>query len=538
MLKRWFLLFLLAATSAWGKPPRLTVFIAVDAMGTDVLLRNRGRFKAGLSQLLTQGAFFPSTRYEYPETVTAAGHATLSTGAYPWRHGVVSNQYFNRASGKEERIFSDANHPVLEAPLSSDDVSPENLLAETLSDRLRLATQGRGKSVAISTKARAAIALAGKLGQAWWFHEGVGKFVTGTWYAKEFPAWVKGFNDKKLPDAYFSKEWTLAAPVKDYVGQDDRPFESDWYGLGRVFPHPLKGGLPGPGPQSYSALRSSPMMNDLLVQLSKVAIEHEGLGKDEVPDLLSVSFSAIDKVGHLYGPYSWEMQDALIRLDKSIAELLAAADKAAGGRANLLVVVSADHGGAAVPEEWTAAGLDGRRLHPDAVKKELNKELASRFGPGDYVASIEEVDIYLSSKTLADKKLDAPLVRRAAAAFLARHGNIAYAVARDDLYGADTSPSYLRGMRLGFHPDRSGDVLFVTRPFHVLTEETTGTSHGTPYSYDAQVPLILAGKGVKPGLYRQEIAVVDVAPTVASILEIGCPASSEGTVRAEALTGK
>ncbi|MBI3184108.1 MAG: alkaline phosphatase family protein [Myxococcales bacterium] len=534
MPNRWALLALLASATAPAKPPRLTVLISVDAMGSDVFLRARPRMKAGLAQLAAQGAFFPTVRYQFAEAVTAAGHATLSTGANPWRHGIVSNRVFSRASGKEEPILFDPSHPVLEAPLGSDDVSPVNLMAETLADRLRLSTHQKGKVVAISAKARSAITMGGRLGQAWWFNETVGKFVTGTYYAKEFPGWMKAFNDRKLPESYHGKEWSLLSPAKEYSGEDDRPFESDWYALGRAFPHPLSGGLPSPGPQSFAALASSPFMNDILVQLAKAALEGEQLGKDEVPDLLAVSFSATDRIYHLYGPYSWEMQDAMLRLDKAVGELLAAADKAAGGRANLMVAVSADHGGAAIPEEWLASGIEAARVHPADLQRGLDKELQPRFG-ADLVLGVEEVDVYLNGKALAERKLDGAAVRRAAAKWLQAQPGVALAAARDDLFACQTEPGLLEYLKVGFYPERSGDVLFMLKPFHVLTEEQTGTSHGTAYAYDSQVPFILAGKGVKPGVYRQQISAVDVAPTLAAALEIGLPAMAEGSIRAEAL---
>ncbi len=536
-MMRWLAALILVVSGiSMAKPPRLTLFISVDSLGTDVLQRNRARFKYGFARLANEGALYPASRYQLVETVTGVGHASMATGAYPHRHGVVGNKSFNRATGKLEACFADATHPVLEAPAAVEDVSPLNLLAETLSDRLRAATQLKGKAVAISGKGRAAVALAGRLGDGWWFHEQVGKFVTGTWYKKEFPTWVKGFNDRKLPDGYQGKRWELSGAPKDYLGDDERPFESDWYGMGKVFPHSLSGGLPSPGPQSYSALASSPMMTEVMVEFAKAAIEGEQLGKDDVPDLLSVSFSAIDRTYHLYGPTSWEMQDHLLRLDKALGELLTAAEKAAGGKANLLVVLTGDHGGANIPEEWAALGLDGVRVAPASIQKGLNEELEKRFGVPSLVVALEEVDVYLDLKALEAKKLDAAAVRRAAAAWLARHPDLQTAVARDDLETAD--PAGLgRALRNSFHPDRSGDVLMVMKPMHVLESEKAGTSHGTPWSYDSEVPLFLFGKGIKPGLYGTASQPIDLAPTVSLLLEMGAPASSEGQVLTDALSG-
>lgn len=525
-----------ASAGAWAKPPKLTLFITIDAFGSDVFLRSKPKFKSGLGLLVKEGAVFPTARYDYAETVTAAGHATLVTGANPSRHGVIANKIINRTTGKLERIFADPNHPVLEAPLGSDDVSPVNLLAETISDRVRMSTQLRGKSVAIAGKSRAAIAMGGRLGDAWWFSEEVGKFVTGTYYRKEFPAWVKTFNDKKPADGYYGKEWGLLEAPKEYIGEDDRVGESDWYAMGKKFPHPLTGGLPQAGPQSYSALASSALFNELEVQFAKAAIEGEGLGKDDLPDLLSVSFSAFDRTYHLYGPYSWEMQDQVLRLDKAIGELIVAAEKAAGGRANLLVVLSADHGGANIPEQWAAQGLDGVRANPLALEKALEKELATKFNGGDLVLAVEEVNVYLDQKAIAEKKLDLTAVRRYAAQYLSKQPDVALAVAREDLYQADLPGGWLPTLRNGFNSERSGDVLMLLKPWRVAELEPGGTSHGSPYSYDALVPLLLLGHGVKAGYFPQEIHVIDVAPTVSALMEILPPNQSEGTVREAAIS--
>ncbi len=522
------------ACSALAKPPKLTMFIGVDSLGSDVFQKNRSHFKYGLARMLNEGALVPVVRHDGSENCTAVGHATLATGATPARHGIVGNRYYNRASGKLEAMFADPGHPVLEAPLGPDDVSPAALLAETMSDHLRASTALKGKSVAISGKARSAIALAGRLGDAWWFQEQLGKFVTGTWYRKETPAWVKSFNEKKLVDTYHAKKWELVLPAAQYLGEDERPYESDWYGMGRVFPHPLNGGLPAPGPQSYSALAASPFLNDVEVEFAKAAIESEQLGKDDVPDLLSISFSAVDRTYHLYGPSSWEMQDHLMRLDKSIGDLLAIAERAAGGRQNLVVVLSADHGGALAPEDWAAMGLEGVRVNPMTMQKIVEDELSAKFGLKNGVAMSEESDIYFDWKVFADKKADLVAARRAAAAALAKHPDVAVAISRDDLNGPDPM-GFVAGLRAGFHPDRSGDVLFVLKPFRVLESEPKGTSHGTPYAYDAEVPMILWGRGVRPGVYPVRARAVDVAPTAAALMEMGNPSWAEGHAISEAL---
>jgi predicted AlkP superfamily pyrophosphatase or phosphodiesterase len=526
---------LLLCSPVLAKPPRLTLFITIDSLGTDVLLRNRSHFRAGLATLLDKGAFFPDARYEQAEVQTAPGHAVLATGAYPWRTGIVSNRFFNRATGKDEPIYWDPGHPILGAPAGPDDSSPEALLAETLADHLRLFTAARGKVVVLSGKARAAISLAGRLGAPFWFNDAVGRLVTGTFYAKELPAWVKALNDRRIPDQAFAQSWTLSLPEKAYSGQDDRPFESDALGMKRRFPHPLSAGLAGPGPQSYAAFATSPYFDEYLVEAAKAAIAAEQLGKDDIPDVLAISFSALDRIYHAYGPYSWEVQDALVRLDKALGELLTVAERAAGGRANLLVVLSADHGGAAIPEELIAAGLPGLRVKPSALRSGLQAELTRAFG-APLLLTFNQFDVVLDDKAMETRKLDGASVRRAAAAWLARQPGVALAVARDDLGGSDDLQGYQASLRRSYFPARSGDVLFLLRPFAVLEESDDGTSHGLPYAYDAQVPLLLYGRSVRPGTYTQRIQAVDIAPTTAMLMEMGGLAGAEGVPRSEAIS--
>ncbi len=529
------LLLLLLALPALAAPPRLTLFITVDALGSELLLRSRPQLKGGFKQLLDTGAFYPYARYAYSKPRTAPGHATLATGANPWRHGIVDNRIIDRATGKPTRVFPDPEHPVLEAPLSTEDVSPAALMAETIADRLRLSTLDKGKVIALSGKARSAIPLGGRLGQAYWYDETVGKFVTGTWYTKELPGWLKDFTASHPPEAWFNKPWELVRPRAEYTGEDDRPYEGGGSGLGRTFPHPLNGGLSAPGPAAYTAFAISPLSMDFIVQAAQAAIAGEGLGKDDVPDLLAVSFSATDRVFHMYGPHSWEMQDTLFRLDKAIGDLVAAAERAAGGRNNLVVVLSADHGGAAVPEHWAASGVGAERFNPGQLTQGITAALRAQFG-GDVTATVEELDVYLGGKSLEGGKVDGAAVRRATAAWLMKQPGVLLAVASDDLYTAPDVTGLVTQMRRGFYPGRSGDVLYALQPFYVISAETFGTNHGTPYAYDQLVPVVFAGKGVKPGAYLRQISPTDVAPTLAALLEMNLPASAEGEPRYEALS--
>ncbi|MFN0062638.1 MAG: alkaline phosphatase family protein [Myxococcaceae bacterium] len=531
------LLALLVAPAAVAKPAKLALIITVDALSSDVLLRARPYLRGGLAELLKEGAYFPYARYEYALPMTAAGHTTLSSGANPWRHGIVTNKLYSRSTGKMERAFADANHPVLDAPLGPDDVSPENILAETLADRLRMFTQGRGKAIAISEKARGAIPLAGRLGQAFWFNASVGRFVTGTFFAKETPAWLKAFNERKFPDAYFGKEWTPLLPEKAYSGEDDRPFERPLFALGRAFPHPLTGGLTQLGPPFYQALANTPMMNEIVVQAARAALEAESLGRDDQPDLLAVSFSALDRVYHQFGPYSHEVQDTLFRLDRLVGELVTAAERAAGGKSNIVVVLAADHGGAPIPEEVSSAGMSATRLDMPKLLQALSRELTSKHG-FDAVLGSEGGNLYLNTRLLAEKGADAAAVRKTAAAFLRSQPGVAAIGTREEIYGGQDPSGFGRALRLGFNAERSGDIILIPKPYVVLGEDEAATAHGAPYGYDQLVPLVFYGAGIRAGMHYAEAHPTDVAPTVSAALGMTPPAGAEGIIRPEVLPSR
>jgi predicted AlkP superfamily pyrophosphatase or phosphodiesterase len=247
-----------------------------------------------------------------------------------------------------------------------------------------------------------------------------------------------------------------------------------------------------------------------------------------------VSFSALDRTYHLYGPTSWEVQDHLLRLDRALGDLIAAAERAAG-RGNVLVILSSDHGGANIPEEWAALGLPATRVSPAAIQKGLNEELEKRFGAPGLVTAIEEVDVYLDQKAIEAKKLDGGALRRAVATSLMRNADVQVAVAREDVEQLGSVAGLGNALRHAFHPERSGDVLFVLKPFRVLDSEPLGTSHGTPWSYDSEIPVLLMGRGVRPGVYPGPAKAIDVAPTAALLMELGAPAMAEGVPLSDAL---
>jgi predicted AlkP superfamily pyrophosphatase or phosphodiesterase len=327
-------------------------------------------------------------------------------------------------------------------------------------------------------------------------------------------------------------------PAKDYDGQDDRPYESG-KAIGRTFPHKLTDPSGKPGSDFYAAFTATPMANDLEVEFAKAAVAAENLGKRGVTDVLAVSFTANDVIGHAFGPESHEVQDAAVRVDRSIAELLAFLEKQLGGKQNLVVVFTADHGATPTPEYMASLGYPAGRIKKAAIEKAVNQALGERFGTGEWVVALEDPSVFLNERLVIERKLDFARVQETAGAAVMGIPGFAGYFTRTQLVGG-TLPSMpvAHSYQLSFYAPRSGDVLLLTQPFYFwgkYGEKNEGSTHGSPYRYDSHVPLVFWGAGVKPGVHRGWVDISDVAPTLAALLDIGAPAGADGQARAEVL---
>jgi predicted AlkP superfamily pyrophosphatase or phosphodiesterase len=527
------------ARAAPPPQPRLVVVLVVDQFAYEGMQRMRRHFgKDGLGRLLAEGAVFTEAYYSHQNTYTGPGHAAIASGAYAHLNGIVANKFYDRAKKKSVMTFADPAHPILDAPTEpEDEPSPANLLCESLGDRLRLSTGMRSRVVALALKDRGAVPLGGRLGETFWFSEATGKMTTSTYYAKELPTWVKQFNEKKIPDSFFGKAWTRALPESAYLGLDDAPWEDDLNGLGRTFPHPLHGKLDKPGPAFYAAFAATPFGLDYTVAFAKAAVEAAGLGRHEVPDLLAVSFSSYDYVGHAFGPDSHEQQDMTVRVDRAIGELLGALEKAVGGKQNLLVGFIADHGATPAPEYLASLGVPAGRIRKAAIKDAIGAELVARFGAGEWVVGLEDPNVYLNGELIAERKLEPGTVQEAAGrAAMKIPGFLTYFTRARLLQGAVENTALGRAVQLSFFPERSGDLVLVTRPYFFwgkYGERSAGSTHGSPYRYDAHVPMIFWGAGIKPGLFVDRADPIDFPSTLANLLGGDPPACAEGISRKE-----
>lgn len=546
---RWRRVWLIVVASALGgmitapraaaqtKRPKLVIALVLDQFPAEYLSRWERHFgPGGFRRLMRGGAYLRNAQYGHATTSTGPGHALILSGTYGHISGIIGNRWLNRKTGQVESMFFDPDAQLLggvEALPRDDDTSPRAFLGDNMADRLRIWSGMRSKAVGVSLKDRAAIMLAGKLGRAYWFHEKAGGFLSSTYYRKDLPEWVRAFNARRLPDAYLGARWDRILPENAYDTADDFPHERDLYGLGRTFPHTLTGASGKPTPEFYEAFTATPFSTDYLMRFARLAIEQEGLGDDEWPDLLGVSITATDIAGHTFGPNSREMQDLVVRTDRQIAEFLAYLDNRFQPGQWLLVLTS-DHGVCPIPEYLAALGMDARRIRKSQISAAVETALGARFGAAKWLLALEEPALFLDPAVIAEKKLDPAAVERAAGEAARTVPGIAAFFTRAQIQSGQLPPGHWAPyFEKAFFPARSGDVLLMTQPFYFwgsYGDRDEGTMHGSPYSYDTHVPLVFYGPGlgVRPGAYDFRADISDIAPTLAAVLGISPPAGCEG----------
>jgi hypothetical protein len=548
-----FLLFLtLPAAAPVVERPRLAVLLVFDQLRGDYLPRWQHLFGPdGFRRLMAEGAWFSNCHYPYADTVTGAGHASVATGCSPSRHGIIGNDWFDRDS--QETVYcvgSLRDLPVPPRPLPSGDrhkapgIAPRRLLAPTLGDALKKATGGVGRVVSLSFKDRSAVLPGGQRPDVCcWFDARTGRFETSTYYADALPRWVAEFNRGPEIDRWFGVAWQRLLPDFDYtacVGPDDVSGEGEGAGQGRTFPH-MTGGVPLAPSVYFSALYNSPFGNEVLAQLARRAVEAEGLGTRSTPDLLCVSFSANDAIGHCWGPDSQEVLDVTLRSDRLVAGLLAFLDQRVG-RGRYTVAVTADHGVCPLPEVSRAQGKDAGRLPLDLLSRRAGMFLQRTFGttstggrislaPERWVEFAGEGWVYLDRETIARHNLRLPDVEAALAGWLEKQPGIqrAYTWTRL-LQGLPADDAVGQRVLRSFYPQRSGDVIIVTRPYWILYPYPTGTTHGSPHEYDTHVPLLVSGPGIHPGASADPVVPQAAAVLLARSLRIAPPAAADAVV--------
>ncbi|MCI0485052.1 MAG: alkaline phosphatase family protein [Blastocatellia bacterium] len=523
--------------------PKLVVVVVMDQFRAEYLTRFAPFFgEGGFKWLQRHGANLTNAHYTYATTYTGPGHALILSGSYGHTNGIIANKWYNYKSGQSEAMFYDADAKLIGLETSAgDDVSPRNFIGNNLSDQLLLSNNFKSKAIAVSLKDRAAIMLGGKLGKAYWFHEEAGGFLSSTYYMKDLPDWVKAFNARKLPDSYYGRQWEKSLPEAAYSisTADDVPTETDFKGLGRTFPHTLKDKSGKPATAFYEAFTATPFGTDYELEFARTVIEQEKLGADQYTDLLGISITATDIAGHSFGPDSQEVQDLMARTDRQLADFFAyLSRKFKSGE--VLIAFTADHGATPMPEYLRSLGIDAGRIRKKQLGDAVEQALDAEFGDAKWVVGLEDPSIFLNRAAIAEKKLDRARVERAAGeAILSINGVAGYFTYTQMLEGRLPPSQLARFFEKSFHPERSGDILVVTRPFYFwgkYGERDEGSTHGSPYEYDTHVPLIIVGPSVRPGTYNFSADIADIAPTLATILGLGAPSGNEGRTLHEILS--
>jgi predicted AlkP superfamily pyrophosphatase or phosphodiesterase len=527
---------------------RLVLQVTIDGLRADLLDRYRAGFgKGGLNYLLDNGVVYTNAHYQHANTETIVGHATLATGTFPSRHGMVGNVWFDSESSELAYNIEDPDSPILptregitegaqvdpaQKKSRTQGRSPRAIAAPTLGDGLSAYHGGRSKVFAVSGKDRSAVAMGGQVGKAFWYSTDSGDFVTSAYYYDDYPDWVRTWNDQRKADSYAGKSWSLLNAPADYllVGQDDRPYEVDLKGYGRVFPHPFGN---TDDKLFYTRILISPIGDQLLLDFSKQLVISEQLGQDSVPDYLSVSFSGVDAVNHFFGPSSLENEDVVVQLDRTLADLFAFIDKQVG-LSHTLIAFSADHGMADMPEYIAELGYAVGRLDPMKIIGTANR-IGRELGVPGVVRLFYRPYLYLDDEKIASAGVDRVAVEQAIADALTDKEGIELAVATSRL--PNKGPRQLLDqVANNHHVTRSGDIYVIQAPYWFLFDPGPVVAmHGSPWRYDTHVPIIFAGPGIESVTVHRPVHPVDVAPTIAHLLGMSPPASSRGTPLQEVL---
>lgn len=518
------------AASVIPAQPKLVVGIVIDQMRFDYVYRYWDKLGTdGFKRMLSQGYECRNTNYNYMPTYTGPGHASIYTGTTPAIHGIIANDWFDREAGRSVYCVQDESVKGVGTGSDEGKRSPKRLLTTTVGSQLHLASNKGSKVFGIGLKDRSAILPAGPTADAaYWYDGSTGSFVTSTYFMTALPAWVNEFNFRKLPEQYLSTQWTTLLPIEQYTESlpDNSPYEGNWKGeTSPTFPHNIPSLKAENG--NLGLIRSVPGGNSFTRDFAQALIQGENLGKGKFTDFLAVSFSSTDYIGHMYGPQSIEVEDCYLRMDKDLAEFLRFIDNWVG-KNNALVFLTADHGAVENPQFLIDAGIPGGFFREDIVEDSLKKNLKRVYGD-TLVWGIANDQVYFNHKQMEAKGIKHEDLQKYVANFLLRFPGVASTLTSTSLAANEYSETPKCLVQKGFYFRRSGDVAIILNPGWISDwHRTTGTTHGTPWSYDTHVPLYWWGWKVQNGKSDDPVNITDIAPTLCMMLNIQSPNGCTG----------
>jgi predicted AlkP superfamily pyrophosphatase or phosphodiesterase len=507
--------------------PKLVVGLVIDQMKWDYLYRYYDRYSnGGFKRLVNDGFSAENTYISYTPTYTACGHASVYTGSVPSINGIIGNNWFDPKLGRDVYCTEDNDMQTVGSTSDAGKMSPKNMLSNSITDELKLATNFKSKVIGISMKDRGAILPAGHSADgAYWYDGATGNWITSTYYRKDLPAWVNTYNNSKESDKFMSKDWTTLYPIETYTqsSTDDHIYEGRFKGAtSSSFPHVLKNAVG----KDFGLIRSTPFGNTMTLDLAKIAIEAEEMGKDDITDFLAVSCSSTDYVGHQFGPNSIEAEDMYLRLDRDLEAFFNYLDKTVG-KGNYLLFLTADHGAIQVPGYLVENKIPAGNINSRQLLKDLNALIEKDFGVKNAASSLMNNQVVFDKAVIKAGKGDYNAIKAATMEFLRYQEGIMDAIDLSNLNNTTLPAEIKNRVANGYNAQRSGDVYFLLKP-NWFDGGKTGTSHGTWYAYDSHIPLVFMGWNVKPGKTNKNYYMSDIASTVAAMLRIQMPNGNIG----------
>jgi len=518
-----------AAVNSELPRPKLVVGIVVDQMRWDYLYRYYGRYQSnGFKRLLNEGFTCENTQIDYIPTVTAAGHTCIYTGSVPSIHGIAGNDFIIQATGKSMYCTADTTVKTVGSTSTAGEMSPRNLLATTVTDELKLATNFRSKVIGIALKDRGGILPAGHTANAaYWFDDKSGNWITSTYYMNDLPQWVKDVNDQKLAETYLKLDWNPLYPINTYLqsSPDNSPaYEGKFKGADSPT-LPVKTSALYKG--NLGMIRSTPYGNTLTLDFAVSAINSEQLGLHSVTDFLAVSLSSTDYVGHQFGVNAVETEDTYLRLDRDLANFFTYLD-AKVGKGNYTVFLTADHGAAHNPAFLTDHHIPAGDWSERAALTGMNKMLEANYRVKNLVIGLGNYQVNLNYAAINKEKLNADAIKYDCIKYLQQQPAIAYAIDMQQVQSASIPEELKARIINGYNAEHSGAIQIILKPGWFAGFAPTGTTHGTWNPYDSHIPLVFMGWGVKHGSLTRETHMTDIAPTVAALLHIQAPNGNIG----------
>lgn len=518
--------------------PRLGVVIVLDQFCAEHVERYNHLFTGGLSRIQSGGTEFSEAHHDHAMTLTATGHASLSTGCHPNRHGVVGNHWVERATGQRMYSCDDSTVQIL-GDAEADGRSPRHLMTDALGDWLK-SEWPDAMVYSVSQKDRSAIMLGGRRPDGvFWFDDAKGRFVSSTYYMDSLPRWVMDYDCFPFREKAIRTGWVKGWPEETYAAAHEDAFPAENDGVAISFPH-LYDSSAAVARTPSEWLLETPFSDEMVLDFARTMVEAEALGSDSIPDLLFVSMSATDYIGHSFGPFSHEVLDALLSADAYLAQFLNALDSVVGA-GMYTVVLSSDHGVMPLPEEAVRRGIQAERILRAEVKQQFEvaaRQVADAIGLAQPLIVGQTNGLILDTKIAEERGVRAPDLRKALAESISKLDYVEDAMTYEDLSAPGKSENDYRGMyRKSFHPDRTPDLVVQYKEHVLVLDSRFGTTHGTPYQYDTHVPLLFYGYGIMNGAepVKNRVRTVDVAPTMAVLLGLPVPEGIDGNVLTDAL---